>query len=129
VTPFIAVAAQPLDEATSTAFVDVAQQRVRREVDQRVLDQQPAILTTRAVVDHVVGATPGVVIDPLQRVAVQCPSSAEGCLLGGAPDLDLARLAKGGRRLLALPAILPVDRDPTRSAAVDPRMRRLRQRP
>ena len=70
-----------------------------------------------------------VVIDPLQRVAVQRPSSATGCLLGGVPDLDLARFAKRGRRLLAQPAILPVDRDPTRSAAVDPRMRGLRQRP
>ena len=99
-------AAQPVDERSSLMLVDVAQSLVGREVRERVLDQQPPVLTARAVVDDVVGAAPGVMVDPLQRVAVQRRPGTTRASSALAPDLDLPRLAERRRRLLALPAVL-----------------------
>jgi hypothetical protein len=115
-------AAQPVDEPAGAMLVDVSEPLVRREVGQGVGDQQAPVLASRAVVDDVVGPTSGVVIDPLQRVGVQRRPGAPAGFLGGAPDLDLTRFAKGRRELLALAAVLAVDRHPARSSAVDPRM-------
>ena len=114
---------QPVDERTRLTLVDVAEPLARPEVDKGVRDQQAPVLAARAIVDDVVGAAAGVVVDPLQRVAVQRWSRAPAGLLGGASDLDLTRLAKRRRELFALTAVLTIDRHPPRSAAVDPGVR------
>ena len=94
------LATEPVDKAAHALLVEVAQTLFGCEVRQRVGDQQTPVLAAGAIVDDVMRTATGVVINPLQRVAVQGrPGSARGLLRGGA-DLDLPRRAKRGRRAL-----------------------------
>jgi hypothetical protein len=103
-------ATQSVHERAGALLVDVAQSLFGCEVRKRVGDQQAPVFAAGAVVDDVVGAATGVVIDPLQRIAVQRrPGPARGLPCGGA-DLDLWGLAKRGRRSPALPAVLELAR-------------------
>ena len=111
------LATEPVDEPAHALFVEVAQTLLGCEVRQRVGDQQAPVLAARAIVDDVMRTATGVVIDPLQRVAVQGrPGPARG-LVGRGADLDLARLAKRGRRSPALTARPRGRRPPTASRA------------
>jgi hypothetical protein len=110
-------ATKPVDEAAHTLFVEVAQTLFGGEVRKRVGDEQTPVLAAGAIVDDVMTAATGVVIDPLQRVAVERrPGPARGLLRRGA-NLDLTRRAKRGRRSPALAAVLEGRRRPTASRA------------
>jgi hypothetical protein len=70
----------------------------------------------------------GVVIDPLQRVAVQRRPGPPSGLLRDRTTPDLARRAKCHGRSPALSAILEIDGHPPRAALVDARRRGALQR-
>jgi hypothetical protein len=71
-TAIVAVlATESLDEPAQPLRVEVAQPLFRGEVRKRVGDQQTPVLAAGAIVDDVMTSATGVVIDPLQRVAVQ----------------------------------------------------------
>ena len=109
-------------------FVEIAQTLFGCEVRQRVGDEQTPVLAAGSIVDGVVRTPTDVVIDRLQRVAVQGRAgSARGLLRSGA-DLDLTGRAKRGRRSPALPAILEIDGHPPRTARINARRRRALQR-
>src|SRR5439155_12474535 len=108
------LATEPVDEPAQPLSVEVAQTLVSGEVLKRVGDQQTPVLAPGAIVDDVMRTASGVVIDPLQRVAVQGrPGPARSLVRIGA-DLELTRRAKRGRRASALPAVLDIDGHPPR---------------
>jgi hypothetical protein len=116
----IDLTAQPVHEAAGTLLVDVGEAFVSAEARERVGDQQPPVLAARAVVDDVVGAAAGVVVDPLQGVRVHGRTATARSLRGHAAHLDLARLAERRRRLPSLPPVLAIDRHPARAAPIGP---------
>ena len=65
------LATEPVDKAAHALFIEVAQTLLGSEILKRVGDQQSPVLAAGAVVDDVMSTATGVVIDPLQRVAVQ----------------------------------------------------------
>ena len=70
--PVVSVlATEPVDEPAQPLSVEVAQTLVSGEVLKRVGDQQTPVLAPGAIVDDVMRTATGVVIDPLQRIAVQ----------------------------------------------------------
>jgi hypothetical protein len=66
-----ALTTEPVDKPTQPLCVEVAQTLLGSEVRQRVGDQQTPVLAASAIVDDVMGTATGVVIDPLQRIAVE----------------------------------------------------------
>jgi hypothetical protein len=122
------LATERLDKAAQTVLVEVAQTLFRCEIRQRVGDEQAAVLAAGAIVDDVMSTATGVVIDPLQRLAVQGRPGATRGLLCGGPDLDLTRRPERRRRSPALAAILDIDGHPPRAARIHARRRRAHQR-
>ena len=70
------LATEPVDKAAHALFVEVAQTLFGSEVRQRVGDQQAPVLAAGAIVDGVMRTAPGVVINPVQRVAVPARRAA-----------------------------------------------------
>jgi len=65
------LATEPVDETAHALLVEVAQTLLGCEVLKRVRDERPPVLAAGAIVDDVMSTATGVVIDPLQRIAVQ----------------------------------------------------------
>ena len=65
------LATEPVDEPAHALLVEVAQTLLGCEVRQRVGDQQTPVLAASAIVDDVMRTATGVVVNPLQRIAVQ----------------------------------------------------------
>jgi hypothetical protein len=73
------LATKPVDEPAQLWCIEVAQALFGCEVRQRVGDQQTPVLAASAIVDDVMRTATGVVIDPLQRIAVERrPGPARG---------------------------------------------------
>jgi hypothetical protein len=114
-----ALATEPVDKSAHALLIEVAQTLLGSEVRKRAGDEQAPVLAAGAIVDDVMGAATGIVIDPLQREAVQRgPRTPRGLPRRGA-GLDLARRQERRRRSPALPAVLDIDGHPPRPARID----------
>jgi hypothetical protein len=73
-------------------------------------DQQTTVLAPRSIVDEVVSATPGVVIDPVERVGVDWGSATSRRRLGPPPNLQLACYSERRDRFFVLASVFAMDK-------------------